>query len=221
MSVLHQFQGQVLALYARIIQRTAKLTIEGWEHVTQVIASGRPIVFTSWHGQTHLLYPVVFEKQLDISRFILVSVADHRQEVLETFATSIGAIPVSISMEDDSFAGARNLIGLINELRKGSYTFITPDGPDGPPRVPKGGITYIAIRARAQIIPFAAYTPHAYRLRRWDRYFLPLPFAHIYISVRPPIPVSRDADHEMLLEKVTREINAANEQVEAMAKRRK
>jgi len=220
MSVIHQIEGKILALYARIINRTASLTIEGWEHVTQAIAADRPILFTAWHGQQHLLFTLA-ETHLDISKFALIIVGDHRQQVLESFATSIGVITIPISMEDSSFAGARNLIALINKLRKGKYSMIAPDGPDGPPRIPKRGTAFIAIRAEALIIPFAAYSPHAYRIRRWDRYYLPLPFAHIYCSVRPPIPVSRDADSEILLEQVTSEINNANEHAEAMAKRQK
>lgn len=219
MIFIDRIKGQILAFYARIIHRTATLTIEGWEHVSQAAATDRPLLFTAWHGQTHLYYPVL-ETHMDASRFSFIIVGDHRQQVLETFATSIGGTPFPVSMADDSFAGARNLIELINELRKGRYSLIAPDGPDGPARVPKRGTAFIAIRAEAQIIPFAAYSPHVYRIRRWDRYPVPLPFAHIYCSVRPPILVSRDADLELLLEQVTREINVANEQAEAMAKRR-
>ena len=220
MSVIHLIEGQILALYARIINRTTPLTIEGWEHVTQAIAADRPILFSMWHGQQHLIFTLA-ETHMDTSKFVSIIVGDHRQQVLESFAASIGISTIPISMDDNSFAGARNLIELINELRKGRYLLIAPDGPDGPPRIPKRGTAFIAIRAQALIIPFAAYSPHAYRLRRWDRCSLPLPFARIYCSIRPPISVSRDADLELLLEQVTKEINAANEQAEAMAKRRK
>lgn len=220
MSVIHHIEGQILALYAHIINRTAPLTIEGWEHVTQAIAADRPILFAAWHGQQHLLFTLT-ETQLDTSKFVMIVVGDHRQQVLESFAARIGVVTIPISMDDSSFAGARNLIELINELRKGRYSLIAPDGPDGPPRIPKRGTAFIAIRAQALIVPFAAYSPFAFHLRRWDRYSLPLPFARIYCSVRPPISVSRDADLDLLLEQVTREINAANEQAEAMAKRQK
>lgn len=220
MSVIHQIEGQILALYARITHRTAPLKIEGWEYVTQAIATKRPILFAAWHGQTHLYIPV-FMTHMDISGFSFIIVGDHRQKVLEPFATSMGGVPLPVSMEDDSLAGARNVIGLINELRKGKYSLIAPDGPDGPPRIAKRGTAFIATRAQALILPFAAYSPSALHLPRWDRYSLPLPFAPIYWSSRPHISVSRDADHGTLLEKVTRELNAANEQVEAMVKRRR
>ena len=220
MNAIHRIEGLLLALYARIINRTAPLTIESWEHVTQAIAADRPILFAAWHGQQHLLLALA-ETHLDTSKFVFIVVGDHRQQVLESFTARIGATSIPISMDDNSFAGARNLIELINELRKGRYSLIAPDGPDGPPRIPKRGTAFIAIRAQALIIPFAAYSPFAYRLRRWDRYSLPLPFTRIYCSVRPPISVSRDTDLDLLLEQVTREINAANEQAEAMAKRRK
>ncbi|MCK5635314.1 MAG: hypothetical protein KAI06_09515 [Anaerolineales bacterium] len=220
MSVIHQFQGQMLGLYARITHRTAPLKIEGWEYVTQAMATKRPILFTAWHGQTHLYIPV-FLTHVDISGFSFIIVGDHRQKVLEPFTASMGAKALPVSMEDNSFAGARNVFGLINELRKGMYSLIAPDGPDGPARIAKRGTAFIATRAQAIILPFAAYSPYALHMPRWDRYSLPLPFAPIYWSARPPISASRDADHEMLLEEVTREINIANEQVEAMAKGRK
>jgi lysophospholipid acyltransferase (LPLAT)-like uncharacterized protein len=220
MRVIDRIKGQILAFYARIIHRTAPLTIEGWEHVSKAMAAERPILFVGWHGQTHLSYPAL-GTHLDISNFAFIIVGDHRKHVLGSFAAAIGAKAYAISTEDGSLAGARNLIELIKEIRKGQYSMIAPDGPDGPPRIPKPGTAFIAIRAQAQIIPFAAYCPHAYRLRRWDRYSLPLPFAHIYISVRPAIQVSRDTDPEMLLEQVTNEINLANERAEVIARKRK
>ncbi|TET35437.1 MAG: hypothetical protein E3J69_05110 [Anaerolineales bacterium] len=220
MRVIDRIKGLILAFYARIIQRTAPLTIEGWEHVSKAFAADNPILFTVWHGQQHLLFALA-ETYLDTSKFVLIVVGDHRQQVLESFAASIGVSTIPISMDDNSFAGARSLIELINELRKGRYSLIAPDGPDGPPRIPKRGTAFIANRAQALVIPLAAYSPFAYRLRRWDRYSLPLPFARIYCSVRPPFLVSRDADLDLLLEQITGEINIANERAEAMSKRRK
>jgi len=220
MSVVHQFQGQMLASYARVIYRTAPLKIEGWEYVTQAIATKRPILFTAWHGQAHLFIPI-FMSKVDISGFSFIIVGDHRQKVLVPFVTSLGVVPLPVSMEDGSFSGARNVIGLIKELRKGKYSLIAPDGPDGPARISKRGTAFIATRAQALILPFAAYSPSALHMPRWDRYSLPLPYAPIYWSARPHISVSRDTDRDMLLEEVTRETNLANEQAEAMAKRRK
>jgi lysophospholipid acyltransferase (LPLAT)-like uncharacterized protein len=207
-TTLQRLEGRGLALYAELLKRTARVEVKGWDQVVGALANGRPTIFVAWHGQTHLVYPLI-KSRVNLTRMVMVVVADHRRHVLETFTRAVGAEPFPVSMADQTLAGARSVMGLIQALRAGKISYVTPDGPDGPPRVAKPGVAFIASRAEAQLIPMGAHSEVCYRLRRWDRYALPLPFSRIAVVVRAPIPVSRGTDRSGLLRRLSAELDTA------------
>jgi lysophospholipid acyltransferase (LPLAT)-like uncharacterized protein len=201
-------EGRFLAGYAGLIARTARLSIRGIENLNQALSGDEPTIYSVWHGQSHLVYPVI-RNRMDVKRMVVMVVDDERRYVLESFARGIGAQPFPIGPYDPSIAGARNLIRLVRLLRDGRFSYITPDGPDGPGGVAKPGVAFLAARAGAQVIPLGADSPLAYRLRRWDRYSLPLPFARIHVVIRPPLTLARSEDSERFLEALSREMTTA------------
>jgi lysophospholipid acyltransferase (LPLAT)-like uncharacterized protein len=209
-------QGSILAQYARLIYRTSPLSTEGWEHVEAAIAAQRPIMFASWHGQPHLFYSIYvsFFKPEDL---FLVMVGDARRGTLGYFAKYVRATVFPVDMQDGSMAGARRVLDLIGKLVPGTYSYIAPDGPDGPARIAKAGVAFIARKAQALIVPVANATRHALHLPRWDRYWLPLPFDRIHTVFRPAIDAARTTPRSKLLETLTVELNRANARVTAMA----
>lgn len=149
---------------------------------------------------------------------VLMVVDDARRHVLASFARSIDVQPYPIGTSDQSIAGARNMLELVRLLRQGRYrySYITPDGPDGPARVAKPGASFLAARADALVLPIGSYAPWAYRLRRWDRYALPLPFSRIWVAVRPALTLDRGADADPFLSELQVELNEAMRLAEAM-----
>lgn len=172
------------------------------------------MLFAVWHGQTHLVYPLI-RGRIDLHRMVLMVVDDDRRHVLESFSRAIDVTPFPIGIADQSIAGARNMLRLVRLLRDGRYSYITPDGPDGPPRVAKPGVAFLASRAGALVLPIGSYSAGAYRLRRWDRYALPLPFSRIRVAIRPALSLARDDDPERFLAQLSRELNAAMQTVES------
>ena len=65
---------------------------------------------------------------------------------------------------------------------------ITPDGPRGPRRVAQPGAAILAARTQTPIIPHAVAAAPAWRLRSWDRFMVPKPFAKVIHAYGPPIP---------------------------------
>jgi len=210
-------QGWFLAFYAKLIYRTSPLTFEGWEHVEAAIAVGRPIIFASWHGQPHLFYST-YVSHFKPEDLFLVMVGDARKGPLGYFAKYVKATVFPVDMGDTSMAGARKLLDLIGTLVPGKLSYIAPDGPDGPARVAKPGVAFIAKKAEALIVPVANATRYALHIPRWDRYWLPLPFDRIYTVVRPAIETSRNTPRAELLATLTEELNLANARVTAMTK---
>jgi len=203
--------GLVLGLYARLLGASVRQQVLGGEHLDQALASGRSIVFASWHGQTHLLYPLIHGR-LDMSKMVMMVVGDARAGVLQRFAKTVGIAAYPVASEDQSMAGARNFLRLAQLLRDGRYSFMTPDGPNGPARVAKEGVAFLAERAEALVVALGGFGRYCYRIRRWDRYALPLPFSRVFASVRPPITLARGGDREQFLRALSIELNTAVEE---------
>lgn len=214
---IQRLEGRALAWIGEIINRTARIQFHGWDQATQFLESGRPTIFAAWHGQNYLLFPLL-RNRIDPTRLVFFVVADHRQIVLESFVRAIGVESFPIQSDSESFSGGRNVVRLIQTMKSGKYTYITPDGPDGPARQAKPGIAYIATRTEAQIIPMGGYTPTAYYLNRWDRYTLPMPFSRICGVARPPILVSKDMDRSELILQINTELTAAMREAESLMK---
>lgn len=204
-----------MAAYAKLVSRTAPVSTVGDANLSAALAAQRPLLFAVWHGQTHLLYPLI-RGRLDLRRVVLMVVDDDRRHVLESFARAIDVQPFPIGLADQSISGARNLLELVRLLREGRYSYITPDGPDGPARVAKPGVAFLAARAGALVLPMGSYSPGAYRLRRWDRYALPLPFRPIWVAVRPALTLDRNGDASQFLNELEGELNEAMRLAEAM-----
>ena len=207
-TTIARLEGRALAAYAEILWKTCRVDIEGWNLAADILEGASPFIFAAWHGQTHLLFPFI-KGRLDLSRLAMIVVADHREDVLSTFARVIGAQTYPISMSDTTLAGARRLIELIQALQAGKFSYITPDGPDGPPRVAKEGVAFLAARLEARLIPIGAYCRTCFRLRRWDRYSLPLPYSRIRVAIGKPIRASRDMDQRQLLRELSQQMDAA------------
>lgn len=215
MRFIRWIEGWALAVYALILHRTARLTVHGDEHVRQMLQSDGPAVMAAWHGQGHLLLAYLIGR-FDLSRVSVIVTDDERTQVLAPMVRVMGGRPFAISAEDHTVAGPRRMLELIRDLRGGRIGYIHPDGPDGPARVPKEGVVFLAALSGAPILPFGAFTTSGYRLDRWDRYSLPLPFCRIALVIRAPFQVARDRDRSEALDLLTRELTLAVDQAEAL-----
>lgn len=205
--------GFFLGLYDHIIARTTFMTVDGLEALEKAQASGRPIILAAWHGQDHLLYRFV-SRYFDPRKFILIVDGDQYQQVLATFVRMLGYQPVPINIRDGSMAAAKSVMRVVRELEGGKSTLIAPDGPEGPPREPKGGIAAIARRAGALILPIAMHTDFAIRLNRWDGKYHPFPLARIHIGISELIDPESYPEDAGLLAHVREALNAVSDRVQ-------
>ncbi len=214
--LLARFFGWFLASYAKLIHRTAPVTIEGWEHIEAAVATGRPLIFANWHGQTHLFYNA-FADHFDLGDVYMIMVGDDRQGVLGYFAYYAGALALPVSMDDSSMATASNLRNIIKKLAPGKFSYISPDGPDGPARVAKPGTVFMARQAKALIMPVGNASRRALHINRWDQYWLPLPFDRIYTVCKPAIEAPRGVARKEVLAQLTEALNQADERAKVLA----
>ncbi|MCP5099137.1 MAG: hypothetical protein GY943_26585, partial [Chloroflexi bacterium] len=81
----------------------------------------------------------------------------------------------------------------------------------------KGGVSFLARKAQAAVIPVGAYGDHASRLNRWDQYQIPLPFTKMYMYFGDPIIPDKKADDANLLTQITVALSDARIQAQKMA----
>ncbi|MCP4417322.1 MAG: hypothetical protein GY805_11925 [Chloroflexi bacterium] len=189
-----RFIGNALFGLARLTSKRSRFQVTGLEHLQAAQVLQRPLIFAAWHGMTMMLVGF-FAKQYDLSRLVLILPDDWRGEALVVFANKLRVTPFPMNLKGDaSMATARQLAKLVRQIKAGRDAYITPDGPDGPSYVIKPGLTYIAKKANAIILPVGAYARHGYRTPRWDRYVMPYPFSKISIQIGNPIQVKKGDD---------------------------
>jgi len=141
---------------------------------------------------TMMLIGALREK-MDITSFAAIIPDDHRGEVLEVFTQKLKIDSTSLNLEGDTTLGmSRKLIGLMRKISSGKNFVIHPDGPAGPAYKVKPGLSYIAKKTGAAIIPIGCYCRHAYHVPRWDRYTLPMPFSKVHIHIGEPFTIPKD-----------------------------
>lgn len=144
------------------------------EALAAVRAAGAPMVIVLWHGE---LLPILWQHRDEGVAVLISTHADG--EIIARICKSLGCRTVRGS---SSRGGARVLLELVHELQAGHAVAVTPDGPRGPRREFAPGAAVAAMRAGVPVIAFGATVDRAWRLRSWDRFVIPKPFARVTIA---------------------------------------
>src|SRR5262249_24411009 len=93
-----------------------------------------------------------------------------------------------------SRGASRALVGLARALEAGYDVAITPDGPRGPARTFAPRALIAAQRAAGPVVAGGVTASRRWRLRTWDRFLIPKPFARVTFSYLDPVhPGGADA----------------------------
>jgi lysophospholipid acyltransferase (LPLAT)-like uncharacterized protein len=173
-------------------------------------------MYSLWHAQVMLsyLYGYRFE---DLGNSVAIAVGDERYNVLLNLFSLIGVESYAVNMKGNPVAAGRSVLQLIKAMKTGKQGIIAPDGPDGPSFVPKLGVALIARKTNAAVLPVGVWTRHAYQLRRWDRYMVPLPFARVHLVFGKAILVESDTEAETLLAQIAEAMHTARTRAQILA----
>lgn len=140
-----------------------------------------PCIVAFWHGE---MLPVWFAFRA-LRPVALVSPSTDG-EILATLLSDWGYDVVKGS----SSRGGKEALQELVEYAANSVVLITTDGPRGPAHVAKPGAVIAAYRAGVPLVLVRMRATRTRTLTRsWDRFQIPLPFAHITIHVSAPIEV--------------------------------
>jgi lysophospholipid acyltransferase (LPLAT)-like uncharacterized protein len=107
--------------------------------------------------------------------------------------------------------GPQALREMVSRAADGYDLAITPDGPRGPCYTVQDGVIATAQLTGLAIVPVAYHLNWKIRLKSWDRFQIPLPFARCRVTVGRPLRVAREttaAEREVLRRQFETELRA-------------
>lgn len=161
------------AAIIRVLAATWRVQRDDDRALQALRAAGAPVVIILWHEE---ILPLLWAHR---NEGIAILVSTHADgEIIARIGQALGCRTVRGS---SSRGGARALLELVQVLSQGHDVAITPDGPRGPRRSFAPGAVVAAMRAGAPVMAFGATVDRAWRLRSWDRFVIPKPFARILV----------------------------------------
>ncbi len=181
--------ARLLGLYLSLTYRTIRWQVDGVEHIQPLLRTATPFIVGVWHERLALT-PRLWGKirhhvpaeLVDGYRPCALASRNHDGEVARLGYERFGFISVRGS---SSKGGAAGLRALVDAMKDGHITIITPDGPRGPRRQAAPGIIKVAELTGAPIFASAGSVSHAVVLKSWDRMMFPLPFCRGALVVLP------------------------------------
>lgn len=170
----------------RLLARTWRYREHGREHPRRLERGHSPFIFVLWHSR---ILPLLF---LHRDEAMVLLISRHRDGgLLASLAERWGYQFVRGSSRRGGEVG---LLGVVRALQGGSIVALTPDGPRGPAERVKPGVVAAAQHAAVPVVPASAHPSGSWRLRTWDRFCIPKPFARIDVYYGAPIHVGAGKD---------------------------
>jgi lysophospholipid acyltransferase (LPLAT)-like uncharacterized protein len=155
-----------------------------------------PLIFALWHNRLCLcmkLYRCYARPERPDDRLAALISASKDGAQLAALLDSFHVQPVRGS---SSRRGAQALLELTSWAERGYDLAVTPDGPRGPCYTMQPGIMMLAQMTGLPILPCSYRLNWKIRLKSWDRFQIPLPFARCEITTGETIRVPRNATEE-------------------------
>ena len=164
-------------------------------------APGEKFIFAVWHNRLALclmLYRRYAVRSEPDRRMAAIVSASRDGGMLARILEHFNVEPVRGS---SSRRGGQALREMVSWAERGCDLGITPDGPRGPCYKVQEGVISTAQLTGLPIVPASYHLNWKIRLKSWDRFQVPLPFARCEVSVGKIMRVPRqatDAERESL-----------------------
>jgi len=186
--------------YVRFVDRTTRWNYVGVEHAAPLLDGPDGFLVALWHQR--LMMAALLRRRTGKRVFMLVS--SHRDgEIMANAIKGYGVEFIRGSAanprkKDKEKGGASAIAETVSAIAAGHVVCVTPDGPRGPSRKAQAGLIKLAQMSGAAILPSTNALSHGWRLKTWDRFFLPAPFSRGCFAVTAPIIVPKDATPDMV-----------------------
>lgn len=172
------------ATLVRVWGRTLRFEVDA-ETLARLTKSDEPVAVVLWHNRL-FLSPEMSRRYRTKRRVYGLVSASKDGAWLAALYRMIGMYPVRGSSSNFGREAAKVLIEV---MRAGHDIGITPDGPRGPMYTLEPGALVVTRRNQAPMVLFGAEFTRAWKLKSWDRFYIPWPFSRIrmHSEVLPPV----------------------------------
>lgn len=153
-----------------------------------------PVIFAIWHNRLAacmVAWHGYVRGQRPTGQLAALISASKDGGLLANVLNRFGVQPIRGS---SSRRGRQALLESTSAIENGFCVAITPDGPRGPKYQVQPGVAALAQLTGAPIVPVIVRIKRRVRLKSWDAFQIPLPFARIEITFGEAIHIPRDAD---------------------------
>jgi lysophospholipid acyltransferase (LPLAT)-like uncharacterized protein len=184
-----------LAFYVliRLIGRSTRFEIEGWEHWETAARAPSIPIYTTWHNRVFL--STYFWRR---RRIVVMTSRSFDGEYIARFIQRFG---YGAARGSSTRGGVGAVVEMIRLMRAGCPAGFMIDGPKGPRYVAKMGAVLLAKKTGNPVLPFTITPARFWEIKSWDAFQVPKPFTRARLLIAPPIYVPADADEETLNEK--------------------
>ena len=173
------------AALIRLTWASSRVTWIGRERGEAVLRAPEPFILAFWHCKLFLMQHAL------MGRPVTALISRHGDG--ELIARTMARFGHGAARGSSTRGGAAALREALQVARGGGSLAITPDGPKGPAREVKPGVVEIARAAGIPVLPCSLAARPCRRLRSWDRFEVPAPFARVAIAYGEPLRVDRRA----------------------------
>jgi len=169
----------------RLWARTIRLRVEDPHDVIGFVRN-QPVIFAIWHNRL-LMLPRVFDPSFPTRQsYGLISASRDGDFIANWIERSgYGTIRGSSSRK-----GVIALRQLMDTLAANGNVLFTPDGPRGPVYQVSQGVIFLAQKSGAPIVPIHMEYSSCWRMKSWDRFVVPKPFATLRAIFGEPIRIA-------------------------------
>jgi lysophospholipid acyltransferase (LPLAT)-like uncharacterized protein len=175
--------GLSFGLY-RVWAKTLRLQVEDPNGVVALVRD-RPVIFAIWHNRL-LMLPRVFDPYFPTRQSYGLISASGDGDLIARFIERSGYGTIRGS---SSRKGVIALRQLVDTLAADGNVLVTPDGPRGPVYQVSQGIVFLSQKSGAPVVPIHMEYSRCWRLKSWDRFVVPWPFAKLRAIFGAPITV--------------------------------
>ena len=157
---------------------------------------GKPVtenyIGALWHNRL-LIFPLVLRRFFPHRHGAALISASRDGDLL---ADAVQRFGYDVVRGSSSRLGASAILQLGEVLTSHGDVVITPDGPRGPVYELGPGIIFLAQKTGAPVLPINLEYSGCWRIKSWDRFIVPRPFAKVHVIIGAPHRVSLTSNPE-------------------------
>ena len=168
----------------RLWARTLRLRVEDPHDVVGFVRQ-QPVIFAIWHNRL-LMLPRVFDPSFPTRQSYGLISASRDGDMIANWIERAGYGTIRGSSSRKGVAALRQLL---DTLAANGNVLFTPDGPRGPVYQVSQGVVFLAQKSGAPIVPIHMEYSSCWRMKSWDRFVVPRPFATLRAIFGAPIRI--------------------------------